>query len=166
MNLPAERHTGSNAPTECKRPHLAKHSIMIAGAAVIIAFGAGMGIWGPPQTIVKHEVGPVHTVYVPAKQPVPEKTIEVLQPQSCKDALALAAALSTNAVTMADSSEPLIDAMKQAGVALYSQDKNEMNAAAGKVSKLNANTLKAKQAYAIIYPQFTAKWQLCQKESK
>lgn len=135
-------------------------------AVAVIAFGAGMLVWGPPKTIVKHEVGPTHTVYATPQGHPPAKTIEVVQPQSCKDANFLASALSTAAVTMADSSEPLIDAMKQAGVALGIGDKNEMNAATEKVARLNAATLKAKQDYAIILPQFSAKWHQCEKESK
>lgn len=140
--------------------------LLLLGGALLLAFGAGMNIWGPPDTIVKHTEGPVRTVYATPQAHPPIKTIEIDQPQSCKDAIALAAALSTNSVTMSDSSEPLIDAMKEAGIALGSQDKNKMNAATEKVAKLNAKTLKAKQDYAIIYPQFTAKWHQCEKESK
>lgn len=147
-------------------PWVKKHLKWYA-AFGIICFGAGMAVWGPPKTIVKHEVGPVHTVYETPNQPHPPvKTIQVAIPQSCLDAISLAAALSQNAVTMADSGEPLIDAMKDAGVALGSGDKNQMNAATEKVAKLNSGTLKSKQDYAIIYPQFTTKWHQCEKESK
>jgi hypothetical protein len=136
----------------------------ILALALVGAFWAGMNVWGPPDTIVKHEVGPTHTVY--AKQPEPPvKLIQVDQPQSCKDAIALAASLASNAVIMADSAGPLNDAMKDAGVALGTQDKNKMNAATEKVNKLNAATLKAKKDYAIIYPQFTAKQQQCREDS-
>lgn len=131
----------------------------------VVAFGAGMNVWGPPDTIVKHEVGPVRTVYENQPHP-PVKTIQVSMPQSCQDAIALAAGLASNAVTMADSAGPLMDAMKDAGVALGTSNKNKMNEATEKVIKLNANTLKSKSDYAIIYPQFTVKWQQCQKESK
>lgn len=131
----------------------------------VLAFGAGMSLWGPPDTIVKHEVGPVRTEY--EKQPHPPvKTIQVKMPQSCQDAIALAAGLASNSVTMADSAGPLMDAMKDAGVALGTSNKNQMNEATEKVIKLNANTLKSKSDYAILYPQFTVKWQQCQKESK
>lgn len=138
----------------------------LCGLILAIAFVAGTRLYGPPKTIVKHEQGPVHTVYATPQPHPPIKVIEVEQPQSCKDAISLAAKLSANAVTMSDSSGPLIDAMKEAGVAMQSGDKNKMNAATEKVSKLNSDTLKAKQDYAIIYPQFTAKWHQCEKESK
>jgi len=139
--------------------------VTVPVAAALFVF-AGMSVYGPPKTIVKHEVGPTKTVYATPQGHPPIKTIEINQPQSCKDTVFLAAALSTNAVTMSDSSEPLIDAMKEAGIALGSGDKNKMNAATEKVSKLNAATLKAKQDYAIILPQFSAKWHQCEKESK
>jgi hypothetical protein len=67
---------------------------------------------------------------------------------------------------MADAGEPMIDAMKAVGVALGTGDKNKMNQASEKISKLNSATLKAKQDYAIIYPQFLSKWKQCEKESK
>lgn len=163
MNLPATPATGTPPP---QPPRINKRAILVGAVFGLVCFGAGVSLYGEPKTIVKHEVGPTHTVYVPAKSAPPVKTIEVKMPQSCQDAIALAAGLSQNAVTMADSGEPMIDAMKAVGVALHSGDKNKMNQATEKISKLNSATLKAKTDYAIIYPQFLDKWKLCEKESK
>lgn len=140
--------------------------ITIAALAAVIGFGAGMSVWGPPDTIVKHTEGPVQTVYATPQAHPPTKVIEVDQPQSCKDSIALAAALANNAVIMSDSAGPLMDAMKEAGVAVGTNDKNAHNRALEKVSKLNSATLKAKADYAVIYPQFQLKFTQCEKESK
>ncbi len=171
MSLPANPSRPAPNPmpssTPPQKPRVNRR-MLIAGAVFgAICFFAGMGTQGDPETITVHDEGPVHTVYTTVKPPhPPEKVIEVKMPQSCLDAIAFAAGLSQNAITMTDSSSPIIDAMKEAGVALGTGDKNKMNAATEKVSKLNSGTLKAKQDYAIIYPKFIAKWQQCEKESK
>jgi hypothetical protein len=144
------------------------HSLLTWGfgvLALMAGIGIGLNMYGPPKTIVVHETGPTHTVYSPAPAP-PVKTIEVKLPQSCKEAVALAATVANNAVTMADSSLPLIDAMKDAFVAASAGNKQAQNAAITKMSTINAGTLKSKVTYASTYPQYTAKWQQCQKEIK
>lgn len=162
MNLPANKPTGT-LPVP---PRINKRALLVGAIFGLVCFGAGLSSAGDSKTIVKHEVGPTHTVYATPQPHPPIKVIEVKMPQSCLDAIAFAAGLSQNAVTMADSGEPVIDAMKAVGVALGTGDKNKMNQATEKISKLNSATLKAKQDYAIIYPKFIAKWKLCEKESK
>jgi len=138
--------------------------VTIPVAAVLFTF-AGMSIYGPPRTVVIHDPGPVHTVY--SKQPEPPvKTVEIQLPQSCKDALQLSSTVANNAVTMADSSLPLMDAMKAAFIATVNGDKAAQNAAITKMTTINASTLKSKVSYASLYPQYTVKWQQCQKEIK
>lgn len=147
------------------KKHPARDRAFLIAGCVLAGIGIGMNIWGPPKTIVKHETGPTVTVY--SKQPEPPaKVIQVQLPQSCKDALDLAAKVSANAVTMADSSLPLIDAMQQAYVASVNGTKASQNDAVSKMVQINSTTLESKTNYVILYPQYTAKWQQCQKEIK
>lgn len=91
-------------------------------------------------------------------------TITADYPQSCKDALAFSAALSKNAAALADSATPMMDALKDASIAVMQRDKLKMNAATEKISKLNSGTLAAKRDYAELYPKFSAAWKLCMEE--
>lgn len=147
------------------RAEIRRRPVLFVAAMTIVGAGLGMAFWGPPETIVEHEVGPVRTVYVNQPHP-PIKVVEVSMPQSCKDSIAFASFLVANAATMADSATPLMDAMKEATIATVNADKNAMNEATSKMNRLNSATLKSKMTYGEIYPQFQKAWETCSKEMK
>lgn len=135
-------------------------SVVMVGALIV---GAAVGQASHPPSPNKPEpVTKWRTKYTEAT-PSPV-TITADFPQSCKDALSLSVAISKNAAALADSATPMMDALKDASVAVAQRDKLKMNAAAQKINTLNSGTLTAKRDYADLLPKFSAASKQCSEE--